>query len=477
MIDKTYNSKENQNKVLFLITVTLLPITIIWLAFSNLHKRYQGTENTQCEQEIALKLVENTTQTIQNTLNQSTCFRFYAKAGQTLNLDSNISTSLVDPKKESLTVQGRSRSIVKDTGNYLLYLNKKQKDVNFSIQITLENQAIDKNVNNNQEPSLITKVPILPSNTEVLQQLAYNFVTPPKFTSNEKLQEIVNNAVDVVQLKGLPIEKLSISLVDLNGTECCAYASYLDNTTRYPASIIKLFWMVELYSQYQAEIISEEAGLKEDTYKMIQDSNNESASRILDVISQTKSGGVLPKAELNTWLARRYSVNSFFEKAGYQKINISQKPFPIPYLNLSRPEGRDLQIRQINSITDKPIRNYLTTYSVARLLFEIYSDRAVTHQRSLEMKTLLKRDLHPVAWKQKPYNSIAGFLGESLPADTTFYSKMGWTFSNRNDAAIIVTPDGKHKYILIVFGDDPSFYKDKDIFPEISRIIYHQLTK
>ncbi len=93
------------------------------------------------------------------------------------------------------------------------------------------------------------------------------------------------------------------------------------------------------------------------------------------------------------------------------------------------------------------------------------------------MKTLLKRDLQPTAWKQKPYNSIAGFLGESLPTDTTFYSKMGWTFSNRNDAAIILTPDGKHKYILIVFGDDPSFYKDKNIFPEISRTIYNQLTK
>lgn len=53
---------------------------------------------------------------------------------------------------------------------------------------------------------------------------------------------------------------------------------------------------------------------------------------------------------------------------------------------------------------------------------------------------------------------------------------MGWTFSNRNDAAIIATPDGKHKYILVLFGDDPSFYKDKKLFPEISRMIYQEIT-
>jgi hypothetical protein len=477
MIEKTYHRKGNQTRIFVLLSIFLVPSSIIWLLFFNLQKWNQVNESVGCKQKVALKLIDNTTQIIQNTSNQSTCFQFYAKAGQTLNLDTSITISIIDPNKKTLTIQGKSRNILNNTGNYLLHLNMKEKNAPFSVQMILENKVTKKNINNKQELSNVTQAYVRPNNTEALQQLAYNFVTPPKFNSNKNLQQIVNNAVNMAQLKGLPIEKLSISLVDLNAAECCAYASYLDNETRYPASIVKLFWMVELYSQYQAEIVAQEAVLKEDMYKMIQDSNNESASRILDVISQTKSGGVLPKDKLDTWLAHRYSVNNFFEKAGYQKINISQKPFPIPYLNLNRPEGRDLQMRQIYGNTDKPVRNYLTTYSVARLLFEIYTERAATERHSLEMKTLLKRDLHPTAWKQKPYNSIAGFLGESLPINTIFYSKMGWTFSNRNDAAIIVTPDGKHKYILVVFGDDPMFYKDKNLFPEISRAIYNQLTK
>ena len=53
---------------------------------------------------------------------------------------------------------------------------------------------------------------------------------------------------------------------------------------------------------------------------------------------------------------------------------------------------------------------------------------------------------------------------------------MGWNSKTRNDAAIIVSPDEKSKYILVIFGDDPSFYKDKTLFPEISRMVYDRMT-
>lgn len=475
-MNRSYYIKSNQARVFIFLAILLVPVSIVWLAVANLYQWEQVNEGTGCDQEIALKLIENIPQTLEKNLNQSTCFQFHANAGQTLSLDTNTSISLIDPNKSLLTIQGKSKNPLQTTGNYLLHLNAEQRNINPHIQVNLENKLLEKIKNNNKETSNKTQAYIHQHSTDKLQQLTYNFVTPPRLSSSKKLQHIIDNIVNLVQSKGLPTEKLSISLVDLNKAECCAYASYLGNKTRYPASTIKLFWMVELYSQYQAGMIPEESVLEEDIYKMIQDSNNESASRILDKISKTESGEALPKNKFDIWLAHRYSVNQFFEQAGYQNINISQKPFPIPYLNLTHPEGRDLQIRQIHGSKAKPVRNYLTTYSVARLLFEIYNNQAITEQYSMKMKALLKRDLHPEAWQQKPYNSIAGFLGESLPVDTDFYSKMGWTFSNRNDAAIIATPDGKHKYILVVFGDDPSFYQNKKLFPEISRTIYNQMT-
>jgi hypothetical protein len=54
---------------------------------------------------------------------------------------------------------------------------------------------------------------------------------------------------------------------------------------------------------------------------------------------------------------------------------------------------------------------------------------------------------------------------------------MGWTFNNRNDAAIIVSPDNKAHYILVVFGDEKKFYQDKEFFPILSRQVYNQMLK
>ena len=54
---------------------------------------------------------------------------------------------------------------------------------------------------------------------------------------------------------------------------------------------------------------------------------------------------------------------------------------------------------------------------------------------------------------------------------------MGWTFNNRNDAAIIVSPNNKADYILVVFGDEKKFYQDKEFFPILSRQVYNQMLK
>ncbi|HLO47596.1 MAG TPA: serine hydrolase, partial [Kamptonema sp.] len=192
-----------------------------------------------------------------------------------------------------------------------------------------------------------------------------------------------------------------------------------------------------------------------------------------DTITATESGAELTKEELKTWIDKRSWVNRFFESAGYRDINVSQKNFPIPYLKLERPDqGRDLQIRGKDAV---PIRNYLTTFDVARLLYEIDSGQAVSKEYSKKMKNLLRRELNPDVWKKKEYNSIAGFFAESLPQDSYVFSKVGWTFESRQDAAIIESPDGKVRYILVIFADNQGFADDWKIFPNISRMVYERM--
>ncbi|MDB9540881.1 serine hydrolase [Anabaenopsis arnoldii] len=285
---------------------------------------------------------------------------------------------------------------------------------------------------------------------------------------DQKLQNIVNDIVNYVTSKGASTEHLSISLVDLNSQ---TYAGYQDEVTRFPASVTKLFWMVYLYGTKPK--LLEKPEIQKALNKMIQDSDNESASLIIDKTTITQSGDELTTEKFQEWYKKRLSMNHFFKEAGYQNINISQKLYP--YSKVNGPAGRDLQIRKPDS-DPLPIRNYTTTYNVARLLFQIETGESVDKKYSRDMKNLLERSLKKEEWEKIEFNHIAGFFGEGLPEDAQLFSKMGWNFQTRNDAAIIVSPDGKAKYILVVFGDHPSFYKDKKILPEISRKVYDDMT-
>jgi len=91
------------------------------------------------------------------------------------------------------------------------------------------------------------------------------------------------------------------------------------------------------------------------------------------------------------------------------------------------------------------------------------------------MAYLLTRDLDPKAWKKDPTNPIKGFLGESLPTNIYFGSKVGYTSKSRSEAAFVRTLDDKAIYILVVFADDPAYSKDETIFPAISQYVFDRL--
>ena len=71
------------------------------------------------------------------------------------------------------------------------------------------------------------------------------------------------------------------------------------------------------------------------------------------------------------------------------------------------PEGTDLQLPP----------NQITTYHAARLMYEIFTKQAISLSSSQKMADLLKRDLHPQAWKRNPpdsdeFNPVENLLGE-----------------------------------------------------------------
>ncbi|MFB8796388.1 MAG: serine hydrolase [Microcoleus sp.] len=301
----------------------------------------------------------------------------------------------------------------------------------------------------------------------------YNIKTPPNPIYSQELQQIVNEAANIATTKELPVETLSISLIDVSNSQNHTFAGYQNQTLRFPASVAKFFWMAAFYSALEKGIITQkESAFTSDLEQMIRFSNNDAASRILDTITDTKSGGQLTGTELETWLTKRRQINQFFQSAGYTNIMLSTKNYPIHYLRQEQPAGRDLQLKGDPS---QPMRNQVTTDQAARLIYEIYTRQAVSSIASRKMAYLLTRDLDPKAWKKDPTNPIKGFLGESLPSNIYFGSKVGYTSKSRSEAAFVRTLDDKAIYILVVFADDPAYAKDETIFPAISRYVFDRL--
>jgi beta-lactamase class A len=299
----------------------------------------------------------------------------------------------------------------------------------------------------------------------------YNVTTPPTFNQDDKkLKKIVDRLVKYARDNQLPVDSLSISLIDLNNKTT---SFYQEEIPRYPASVVKLFWMVALEAKIKQGTLSVfPSSINADLNTMMLKSDNDAASNVVDAITGTiSSNKTLDKQEFSQWKEQRQKLNNFYQEAGYKNINISQKTYPLPLHNISEPQGADQQIRGDNP--SKPQRNKITTSHAARLMYEIVNGEAVAPDSQEKMLGLLNRDLS--FWQSQPpnpeeFNPVQDLFGESLPAEVEFYSKAGWTTTSRQEVAYVKTKNTR--YILAIFGDDRAYASSKKAFPKMSRIVF-----
>lgn len=353
--------------------------------------------------------------------------------------------------------------------------NLSAKEISKNI-ITKTSINSDSSLHDNQIEKAPTKHPGSLPETQLThrQKLVYNVKVKPNIRQSQDLQKIVDRVRSLASNKGLPTTSLSVTLIDLKTGE---EASYQQEKPRYPASVVKLYWLIMLQAQLQEKNLIEDEQLSLDLHKMIKKSDNEAASRILDRITDTQSGSNLNTKDLELWLNKRRQSNHFFIDAGYEDLNISQKAFPIPYLNLYSPQGRELQMREN---PDKPIRNKITTKQTSRLMYEIVKRQAVSSDKSSKMLNLLSIDAttrikNRVNKDPNIFNPVRGFFSQSLPDDVCFTAKAGWTSESRVETAYIATADQKTEYILTIFAEDRSYAHDWDIFPEMSHLVFDNM--
>lgn len=282
------------------------------------------------------------------------------------------------------------------------------------------------------------------------------------------LQDLVNDAAHTALTKftdkKLLENQLSITLVDLRDPLHPATASFRGNERIYPASVVKLFYLVAVHRWLEDRKIQETDELKRAVRDMIVDSSNEATQYIVDVLTQTTGGYELPPKEMEDWQFKRNAVNRYFTSLGFTNINVNQKTF------CEDAYGREKVSRGPNGEN----RNKLTTDAVARLLTEIVTGGAVSTARSAQMMTLLKRDY--LGTSKDADDQGHGFTGIALQGmkDVNLWSKAGWTSTTRHDAAYLEFPNSA-KFVLVTFTVDHA--NEREIIPTVARVVIDGIPK
>ncbi len=229
----------------------------------------------------------------------------------------------------------------------------------------------------------------------------------------------------------------------------------------YPASVVKLFYLVAVNEWLEKGMIKTSPELERAIKSMMVDSSNDATGLIVDVLTGTTSGPELPDGPFETWKYQRNIVNRYFKSLGWvenESVNVCQKTWG------DSPFGRERAF--YGEMFDN--RNMLTTNSVSRLLHSVVGGIAVSRGRSQDMMGILSRSIKP---EDLPLDveedQVSGFLGAGLPEGSQLWSKAGWTSSVKHDAAYIEIPNGR-PFLLVVFTEGKEQAKSREILPFIS---------
>lgn len=312
---------------------------------------------------------------------------------------------------------------------------------------------------------------------------AHCLLTPMSFfRSDEKLATIASQILETARAKfpTLTRDKIALTWIvyeepvivntggALSPAEFWKYEvkgfSYRGVERIYPASIVKLFYLVAIQEWLQGGMVAESLELNRAIRDAIVESSNDATSLLVDVLTGTTSGPELPANPFETWQKQRNIVNRYFASLGWselESINVNQKTW------CDGAYGRERAF--LGELMEN--RNMLTTNAVARLLHSIIGGVAVSAERSQKIMQLLQRSLEPTEFVDcGGENQITGFLGEALPHDARIWSKAGWMSRVRHDAAYVEIPNIS-PYLLTVFTEGKDNARNKSILPFISQMV------
>jgi beta-lactamase class A len=276
-------------------------------------------------------------------------------------------------------------------------------------------------------------------------------------TLQKTVDQAVRSALEKLVEKKLGSNQIAVTLVDLHDPRKPAQASYRGEEQIYPASVVKLFYLVAVHRWMEDSKLQDTEELRRAMRDMIVDSYNEATGYLVDCLTGTTSGPELGPKEMEEWYYKRNAVNRYFVSLGYKNINVNRKPW------CEGPYGREIQSIKMSKPNH---RNWLTTDATARLLSEIVMGQAVSAKRCAEMMELLHRDPSPEVGNKN--DQAHAYTALALPPGAKLWSKAGWTSECRHDAAYVELPNGA-KFVLVIFTMDHA--GEREIIPTVARTV------
>jgi beta-lactamase class A len=284
-----------------------------------------------------------------------------------------------------------------------------------------------------------------------------NFREFTDLPKNPELELAAKNAAEQT-LKDFPkltADNLAISIVDVTKPTTIDRGDWHGDAPFYPASVVKLYIMAEVFHQK----LQADPEVARALGEMIRLSDNDATAFLLDLISDTCPGPNLEGRALAKFIEKRRVVNRWFASMGYD-ISAMAKPWSFG------PFGREKQLMGGDA---RPNRNRSSANSFASLLLWIARKRALSGADSDAMLALIERPLNP---PRADENQVKEFIGESLPAGSREWSKAGWTSEVRHDAAYVELPGGR-KLILVIMTRGTA--DDVKLVPAIAKSVLGQL--
>lgn len=228
------------------------------------------------------------------------------------------------------------------------------------------------------------------------------------------------------------IEQISFAVIDLTSDEPIIGGVNFENFI-YPASVYKMYVAAEVlhqisegkYSLYESYVtgnpnmVDKTSEIKTDPRPLLKEGDTVNVNYLLDLMI-TRSDNSASNCLID--IAQRKNIDSLLHLYSWYGSEVTRKFLKRKFEDPGYENVRGTETCALHA---------------ADFMYKIYTNSLVNEWVSLQLKTLLGRQLD----KSK--------LAQGLPSSAMFYHKTGWFAYWTNDVGIVV--DGKVKYIISCF--------------------------